>query len=64
MMKIPALLTAVAISLAVWVGPPHTIEGCAEGLRRAKATHTLGVIHECDGLTKEQQDEAVRRASS
>jgi hypothetical protein len=63
-MKTSALLMAVAIALAVWVGPTHTIEGCAEGLRLAKATHTLGVVHECDGLTKDQQDEAVRRASS
>jgi K+ transporter len=63
LMKIAAILGALTIVGALVLPPNTTVESCAQGLRHAKETHTLGVVHECDGLTQSQQEEAVRLAS-
>jgi len=63
-MRIATILAAMAIVGAFVVGmhPHNTIDGCSHAALKAYQTHTVGTIHECDGLSREDQNEALRRA--
>jgi hypothetical protein len=63
-MYFASILAAMALVGAILVGmhPHNTIDGCSRAALTAYRLHSAGVIHQCDGLSRADQNEALRRA--